>query len=384
MMRNTSLYRSMRASLALLPAAALLLGACSEPTSPATEPEVPGVDAPSGVLQAVDCTASVRTASVTCRAAGSGIGGASATIIGGQGTYVRLTSSNLTYTALDSLFAFDVTVTNLLNEAIGTVDGITLDSLGVRVFFHEGPTVTAGTGTITVFNADGTRDFLTSGRPYFQYNQVLAKNAVSSVKRWQLKVPSTVESFTFTLFVSTETQRLVVINEMMPNPAGTVQDSVGEYVELYNAGTLRTNLNGFIVADNTAGVADTIKTDLYVAPGGYVLLGRSADTSKNGGITPDYLYTSKIGTTSTSLTFSNSGSEFFRVRAPTGVTVDSAGYASGSTTAVSGVARELKNPALDNTAVDGTNWGAATTVYDPTTANNNRGTPKAQNSVFTP
>lgn len=79
------------------------------------------------------------------------------------------------------------------------------------------------------------------------------------------------------------------------NPGGTVRDSVGEYVEIYNRGRLPANLKGFIVSDNTAEFTETIKTDLIVAAGEYAPLGRSGNTSKNGGITPDYLYTSALG-----------------------------------------------------------------------------------------
>jgi hypothetical protein len=43
-------------------------------------------------------------------------------------------------------------------------------------------------------------------------------------------------------------------------------------------------------------------------------------------------------------------------------------------------ARELKNPALDNGATDGSNWGPATANYETT----NKGTPGSQNTNFTP
>lgn len=190
--------------------------------------------------------------------------------------------------------------------------------------------------------------------------------------------------FAFTVYGAAQVQPRLVINEIMANPAGTVQDSVGEYVELYNHGRFPVELRGFILRDNTPTVADTVKTSLTVASGGFLLLGRSADTGKNGGITPDYLYTGRVGTTSTSLTFSNSGSDVFVVKAPTGVSVDSVFYAGGPTTAVAGVARELKNPSLPNNPVADATWGAATSRYDPVAANDNRGTPRAQNSNYAP
>jgi hypothetical protein len=64
------------------------------------------------------------------------------------------------------------------------------------------------------------------------------------------------------------------------------------------------------------------------------------------------------------------------------LTVDRTQFASAAISAQNGVSRELKNPALDNSNMDGSNWGdaAVTSVYGP----GGRGTPKAQNSVFTP
>lgn len=370
---------SVRASRALVPAVALLLAACAEgATGP--QPELTTPDVSSTALQMMRCTADIRAGVMDCDQAGLP-GGMRGTIFGGQGTYVQLRSSNLTYTAADSVLAVDVTIENLLPEAIGTPDGVTPAPGGVRIFFTEGP-FPVGRGVAELRNADSTGTFTSSGQPYFQYNGMLGTNDTSVVRRWEFKVDPEVSRVLFVVAVEAPVQPRMVINEIMPNPGGTVQDSVGEYVELYNAGTFPTNMNGFILRDNTAGVSDTIKTDLVVQPGAYVLLGRSANTTKNGGITPDYLYTGRVGPTSTSLTFSNSGSDFFVVKAPTGVTVDSVFYSSGTTTAVAGVARELRNPALNNDLADGSNWGAATSAYDGT--NNNRGTPKAQNSVFVP
>jgi hypothetical protein len=62
--------------------------------------------------------------------------------------------------------------------------------------------------------------------------------------------------------------------------------------------------------------------------------------------------------------------------------VDRTQFGSAAISAQNGVSRELTNPALDNSNMDGSNWGdaAVTAVYGP----GGRGTPKAQNSVYTP
>jgi DNA/RNA endonuclease G (NUC1) len=173
-----------------------------------------------------------------------------------------------------------------------------------------------------------------------------------------------------------------VITELMANPGGAVQDSSGEYVEVYNRGRFPVNMNGMIVNDQSGtgiGAADTLTTDFIIPSGAYRVMGRSQNTAKNGGITVDYNYTHKIGGTATGLQFSNSAADYFRIRTAGGVTVDSAGYTNASVGAAAGKSRELTNVALDNKTVDGSAWAAATTNYEAS----NKGTPRAPNSTST-
>jgi hypothetical protein len=357
------------------------LGACSDqPVGVSRVPAFSAPKSPAPSLAAFDCTAT-RT-SVSCKPAASP-GKGSATIIGGQHTYVNLTSSNVSYDSQAERFQFDVTVQNLLNESIGTPNGVVADTNGIRVFFASGPTVTQGSGTMSVANADGTDLFTNSGQPYFRYSEILAQNAVSSAKTWQLNMPATVEQFTFTLYVSTEVQPLLVINELLANPNGIVSaEQPLEWVELYNAGTLAVTLNGMVFADSSASgrrpynVFDN-PTPLVVQPGAYFTLGGSTNTTANGGAPIDYSY-------GTGMSFANSLDAFklARVYGTDTVTIDRTQYSSASVSAKEGVSRELKNPALDNSNMDGSNWGDAsvTSVY----GSGGRGTPKAQNSDYTP
>jgi hypothetical protein len=91
----------------------------------------------------------------------------------------------------------------------------------------------------------------------------------------------------------------------------------------------------------------------------------------------DYSYGSALG-------FANSidALKISRVVGGDTLTLDRTQYASGAISAQNGVSRELKNPVLNNADMDGSNWGdaLATAVYGP----GGRGTPGAQNSVFTP
>ncbi len=203
------------AGLAALP---LFAAACSDR---ATGPGVDNV-APDGRRTTVlACRGSVKDATVECAPGSLPAGGAryQQQILGGQGTFVRLTSSNVAYTSTDSIFAFNVTVQNLIDLAMATSDGATRHADGVRVFFHQEPTVTDGTGSIEVANATGEATFTAGGQSYFQYggsiggvdqselgaDGILASAEVSAAKQWRLRMPISVNSFTFLLMVSTET-----------------------------------------------------------------------------------------------------------------------------------------------------------------------------------
>jgi hypothetical protein len=64
------------------------------------------------------------------------------------------------------------------------------------------------------------------------------------------------------------------------------------------------------------------------------------------------------------------------------ITIDRTQYANAAVSAQNGISRELKNPSLDNSNMDGSNWADAsvTSVY----GEGGRGTPKAKNSGFDP
>jgi DNA/RNA endonuclease G (NUC1) len=380
--RPRSATRARSALCVAVPLALLALAACSDRdvAGPRALPD-PG-NIPVSGLEALACSGSVGARTVSCAPLQSSTGAARARVIGGQNTNVKLASSGVSYNPADSIFQFSVTVQNLLPEMIGTPDGATADPEGVRVFFSSGPTVTSGSGSASVENADDEGTFTGVGQPYFQYDEVLATGQVSSPRVWQLHVDPSVGTFTFVVYVSAAVQPLLVITEMMANPGGTVQDSSGEYVEVYNAGRFPVNMKGMIVNDQSGtgiGAADTIPVDFIIPSGAYRVMGRSQNLARNGGITVDYNYTHKIGGTATGLQFSNSAADYFRIRTASGVTIDSAGYTNASIGATSGRSRELTNVALANAGVDGGNWAGATTNYESA----NRGTPGAVNSTST-
>ncbi|HET6765372.1 MAG TPA: Ig-like domain-containing protein, partial [Longimicrobiaceae bacterium] len=196
--------------------AVLVLAACTDSAPLAPRPPAP---APVSVRE-LDCTASVADRSVRC--GGVDAGGRGDIHVGGQGTYVQLTSGNVAYNAVSGTFSFDVSVQNLIPQPMGTADGATPSGTGVRVYFNEAPHALVGTVAPTdslVSGYDGIATFSAPNQRYYQYSGgllggdgILSQNETSSTKGWTVHVPATVVSFAFKVLVSTE----------VPHPAGYV------------------------------------------------------------------------------------------------------------------------------------------------------------------
>jgi hypothetical protein len=181
----------------LLSAAVVFVAACAES----------GPTAPNGLFRTelITCQASVTARTLTCgesqAQASSGIN--FNLVLGGQGALVRLASSGTAYSA--GTFSSNVTVENLIAQPMNTANGTTPDTGGVKVFFNSGPTVTGGSGTVSVANADGTGLFTASDQSFFKYSSgaLLASGLTTSSKLWQFTVPTTVTRFEFQVFVTT-------------------------------------------------------------------------------------------------------------------------------------------------------------------------------------
>jgi hypothetical protein len=207
---------------------ALSVYACTDqpyPVAPATP--TPGPVPPSSTtpiqLAKLECKGSVSAKSVVCEPATPPVaspGSVSADIIyAGQNTLVQVKSVNPEYDATTQKFTFGVTVRNLIPQSIGTTDGTTADQSGVKVFFGQEPTVTSGSGVITIDNADGVDTFTSPNQPYFAYVSRIDQFQVSSAKTWQFDIPSTVNTFSFILYVSSPVQF----------PTGWIETSVPAY-----------------------------------------------------------------------------------------------------------------------------------------------------------
>lgn len=145
----------------------------------------------------------------------------------------------------------------------------------------------------------------------------------------------------------------IVINEIMQNPQA-VADTAGEWLELYNAGATAIDLNGWELRD--AG-ADHHTIDnggpLWLAPGGYMVLGRNADPAANGGVTLAYRYSG--------FTLGNAADAIILLD-PAGREVDRVAYDGGPTFPnPNGASMQLVHPSLDNSI--GANWRVAITPW---------------------
>jgi len=122
-------------------------------------------------------------------------------IYGATATYAIFFPVSLVKDTVAHTWQFTAYVQNLLKQPIGTLNGSTVT--GVKVFisdFH----VTAGTGTVSVANADGTSTFTAPNQPYFNYNQIVTPSGYTSNKLWKFNVPNTVTAVSMSILISTD------------------------------------------------------------------------------------------------------------------------------------------------------------------------------------
>ncbi|NOQ21768.1 MAG: hypothetical protein GQ565_03840 [Candidatus Aegiribacteria sp.] len=155
----------------------------------------------------------------------------------------------------------------------------------------------------------------------------------------------------------------VVLNEFMPHPSSSCTEADGEWIELYNNTSEWINLSDWVV-ENNYGEEITLATYL-LPPDGYYVLGGCGDESLNGGLEPDYVYSS--------FTIHETGSIaiFNRSR----LLIDKIEYDS-SWPIQAGISCERINPGWVSNLVS--TWDPATLTF----GNGDMGTPGARNSVY--
>jgi hypothetical protein len=188
--------------LLLLVAFTAAAAACTD-RNPAGLRGSPAETVPPPVHATLQCQIDVRAQALACGPASPATApGVSAAIIGGQGMHVRLASSGTSYDSATAVFRTNVTVENLLTQALGTTDGTSAAPEGVRVFFHSAPVATEGAGDVSVSNADGEAIFTAAAQQYFQYAAPLAPGDTTAPREWRFDVPATVVRFAFTVLVA--------------------------------------------------------------------------------------------------------------------------------------------------------------------------------------
>ena len=149
----------------------------------------------------------------------------------------------------------------------------------------------------------------------------------------------------------------IILTEILQNP-NAVADNAGEYFEVYNTTSNPIDMLGYEIVDLTnAGENFTIITSVVVPANGYAVFVANADTTLNGGITPDYVYD---GTS----TFLGNGSDEISIQC-NGTVIDEVSWDNGATFPDgTGVSMELAFSKFNATDNDlGVNWGLATSTF---------------------
>jgi DNA/RNA endonuclease G (NUC1) len=166
----------------------------------------------------------------------------------------------------------------------------------------------------------------------------------------------------------------LVITEFLADPDGA--DTLGEWFELYNAGTEDIDLFGWQLRSNSStGVeAHTIAASVIVPAGGFVVLGNNANAATNGGVDIAYSYGGDI-------ILNNSNTDWLTLKRPDGTLEDSVSYSARDADGtivnpqyVPAVAtsRVLIDINLDNSVAASSNWQNSTLPFGD---GRNRGSP---------
>jgi hypothetical protein len=215
-----------RASMSFLISLAMVgcIAGCETPTDSVAN------DVPSGrgqLLGEIHCVAAAQAGTLECNYPAVRESAANYALYGLN--QLKLQSSNVAYDTTTLIFGFDVTVQNLLAHPTGTPDGTTVT--GLKVFYDSGPTATSfiapyDTGTVSVAKADGSENFTKANQPFHFYNQTLSPQEVTPAKRWELRVPRSVDTFSFTVKVFTRVPSEPAVPPQVPDTFLISDDSL--------------------------------------------------------------------------------------------------------------------------------------------------------------
>jgi hypothetical protein len=197
-------FRSLRR--ALPPLVLLAISAACDDPSRLVGPPVAERGADAVQIQTLACTAHVRTGAVVCGEGESGAptaDGLSRIVLNPASRWVRMTLGPSSY--VDEVLTYDAAVQNLIPQTLGVDRSGHPDGGGVRAFFAELPTVTEGSGTVTVIGAE-TGTFTAPGQLFYRYPGTLAPDETSAPRQWSFSVPGTVTAFRFKVLVAASVQ----------------------------------------------------------------------------------------------------------------------------------------------------------------------------------
>ncbi|MDP6942565.1 MAG: lamin tail domain-containing protein [Myxococcota bacterium] len=161
----------------------------------------------------------------------------------------------------------------------------------------------------------------------------------------------------------------VIITEIMYNPH-LADDTVGEWIELFNPTIAALDLSGAVLSDNSSDTHQIVGP-LTIASGAYLVLAASADLGLGGFLSADYVFDG--------VAFGNGGDSV--VIWYDGVVIDEVAYDDGDTFPdEKGVAMSLDPGATNANANDqGANWCGATDVFATGADADELGTPGGPN-----
>ncbi|MFT4975812.1 MAG: hypothetical protein ACI8S6_001705, partial [Myxococcota bacterium] len=144
----------------------------------------------------------------------------------------------------------------------------------------------------------------------------------------------------------------LLVTELMYDPR-SVDDGVGEWIEVYNNSGENVDLSGLVFSDGEG--TDTIDLSIEIEDGEYALFCIDADSTVNGGLSCDFEYTSSIA-------MSNSGDQMTLSNKT--LTIDTVDYDASGFDDPSGASISLDPDFYDFKSNDsGTSWCPASTVY---------------------
>ena len=157
-----------------------------------------------------------------------------------------------------------------------------------------------------------------------------------------------------------------MVTEAMINPDAVI-DQQGEWLEIYNTSTISIDIRGFRLSDmGSDSHIITSAVPVIVPPQSFLVLGRNANESTNGGVRIGYQYAS--------YTLGNSGDEI--ILSAFGTDLDSISYPSNFDQA--GISKQKTQSQLDTVDSNGsTLWCASTS----TMAGGDLGTPGYENLI---